>query len=652
MSNKILAVLHAFTFLFAVSLSAPLLDAAVVKDAHTEVELIADVSAAAPERELRAGVVFRMEPEWHVYWKNAGDSGMAPKIEWELPAGASAGEIEWPAPVKIDLPPLSSYGYEQEVLLAAPVLVKNSAPGSSLILKAKVQWLACKIECVPGKADLELILPVKEKPAIHPETVGIFSKTRDRLPITESSWDIRAARLHESLELTLTPKTISFHALSSVYFFAENPELVKHSEEQKISKTAKGYRLQIPISLNAPQNLPRLKGVLISREGWRGEGSEPAWEIDIPFSAPAAATPETGFWTAVLFAFLGGLILNLMPCVLPVLSLKILGFVREASENPRSLWRHGLVFTAGVLVSFWILAALLFIFQATGRQIGWGFQLQSPWFVGFLCAVFFIFALNLFGLFEIGASLGGTGSGWIKKGGFTGTFAGGMLATVVATPCTAPFMGAALGFALTQPPFVIWIIFTSLALGMSAPYLILCANPKWLRFVPKPGIWMVRLKQFLGVLMLLTCFWLLWILGLQTGALQKLFPASYSQNAIAWEPYSEMRLQELRAQNRIVFIDFTAAWCLTCQVNERIALEIPKVREKFKVLNIAALKADWTNQDPEITRALAGYGRNSIPFYVLYGPGASTAPDFLPELLTPSIVLEALKTARLQDNED
>ncbi len=630
---------------------APALNAAPVRDAHTEVELVADAAAVSPGSSFRAGVIFRLDPEWHVYWKNPGDSGMTPKIEWVLSEGITAGETEWPAPVKIDLPPLSSYAYEHEVLLAAPFQSAASVTGP-VILKAKLQWLACKIECVPGKADLELTLPAERISRINSETIEIFSRTRFRLPIKETGWQASAVKLQDRIVLQIHPEA-PFSKISSLFFFAENPELVKHAEPQPFSKIPDGYKLEIPVSINAPKDLPRLKGLLVTPDGWRGAGSETAWEIDISFSSAAAGEkkPLTLF-TSLLFAFLGGLILNLMPCVLPVLSLKILSFVREASEDPRRIFKHGLIFTAGVVASFWVLAALLVIFQTTGRQIGWGFQLQSPLFVGFLSVVFIVFAFNLFGFFEIGASLTGTGSKVIRKGGALGAFASGALATVVATPCTAPFMGTALGFALTQPPLTVWAVFTSLALGMAAPYLLLCANPKWLRFVPKPGMWMIRMKQFLGVLMLLTAFWLLWILGLQTGISQKVFRDATGEHSIAWEPYSEKRLNELRAANKAVFVDFTAAWCLTCQVNERVALETPKVAGKFKALNIAALKADWTNQDPEITRALAGYGRSSIPFYVLYGNTAGARPVFLPEILTPSVVLKAFQDAGLQKDTD
>ncbi len=643
-----------YFFILAVFSLCPLSEAATVKQAHTEVELIADVDTVNPGSAFRAGVFFRMDPEWHIYWKNPGDSGMTPAIEWQLPYGVSAAGLEWPVPVKIDLPPLSSYGYEGEVLLAAPFRVLAERHVSETInLKAKVEWLACKVECIPGNAELTLELPAGGTPQPG-KNIRLFTETRAKLPLQQTEWQAHAALSGKNILIRIHRPPASQQSFSGLYFFSENSELIQHAAPQGFKKTAQGYELKILMAVTQPQALNRLRGVLVSSEGWRGKNSEKGWEIDIPLEAQfVSGASSLGVMTAVFFAFLGGLILNLMPCVLPVLSLKILGFVHDADENPKRVFTHGLVFTAGVLISFWVLAGTLIILQMAGNQIGWGFQLQSPFFVGVLSVGFFIFALNLFGLFEIGVSLTAAGQSWLSRGGLAGSFASGVLAVLVATPCTAPFMGAALGFALSQPAWIALAVFTALGLGLAAPYLLLCANPRWLKFIPKPGKWMVNLKKFLGVLLLLTSFWLFWVLSIQTGLQQRFFEAvdAGEDKHMNWKPYTEGTLAELREQGKPVFIDFTAAWCLTCQVNERVALERKEIVRSFRKAGITALKADWTNRDQNITRALAAYNRNSIPFYVLY-PGNGKAPIILPEILTPAIVKKALQDAGLQNPKD
>lgn len=641
--------------LFFLLFCSSYVEAETVRDAHTEVELISEAQTIHPGMQFYAGVFFKMDPEWHIYWENPGDSGMTPKIEWKFVDGVFAGEIQWPYPMRIDLPPLSSYGYEKEVLLAVPFQVsENYEKGKAVTLSARLHWLACKVECIPGKADLTLSIPgTQESQPLVANRAQLFSETRFRWPLKQTDWNVSAHIEKNNLKLDFQPPATLTQSISQIYFFPKNPELIQHAAPQTFVKTSTGYQLEIPLSLNYPKDLQQLSGVLVSTEGWRGANSEKSWEIDIPFGAFEPSLPVSqrmGIIAALVFAFIGGLILNLMPCVLPVLSLKVLAFVREASEKSTVVWKHGLFFLAGVLSSFWFLAGLLIAFQAAGQQVGWGFQLQSPYFVGFLCVLFFILSLNLLGFFEIGIfpiylSEGKKQKGWLSA------FSGGVLATVVATPCTAPFMGAALGFALSQPAFVVWLVFTALGFGMALPYLLLCLFPGWMKWVPKPGAWMIYLKRVLGCFMLLTTIWLVWVFSIQTGIQQKFFKVS-QEGKIDWEPYSEKRLLELQAKRRSVFIDFTAAWCLTCQVNEKVALNIPQVHIKLEEKNIAALKADWTSQDPAITRALRKYGRDSIPLYVFH-PYYSGAPTvILPEILTPAIVLKALEDEKLQKTAD
>jgi len=430
-------------------------------------------------------------------------------------------------------------------------------------------------------------------------------------------------------------------------------------------------------------------------------------EIRQKFSgAPTTAKKEvSSLWFALLFAFAGGMILNLMPCVLPVLSLKILGFVQQAGEDRNKVFPHGLTFMAGVLASFWALAGVLLLLRAGGEQLGWGFQLQSPTFIIVLAIFMFLFGLSLFGVFEIGTSLAAVGQQTAAKSGHFGSFMSGVTATVVATPCTAPFMGSALGFALSQSVLVNFAIFTALGLGMAAPYVILASSPALLKFVPKPGAWMNILKQFMGFLLMATVIWLLWVLGIQTGVngvivllIALLFtgmgawvlgywgnltrgkstrliaralagiaiigsiiftvrsvdaagatPQSSASveklGDIRWQTYSPELVKNLKAQGKPFFIDFTAAWCLSCQVNQKIAFGSEDVQQAFAKHGITPIVADWTSKDETITRALAAYGRNSVPLYVLFTGKTNSAPVILPEILTPGVVLDALESA-------
>ncbi len=696
----------AATILFAAAFSFSA-HAAPVRDAHTEVELVSSSASASPGAEIRVAVHLRPDPRWHVYWKNPGDSGLPPTIDWRLPEGATMGPVEWPYPRKLIVSNIVNYAFEEDILLVVPVRVPASAkPGATLEIGASVSWLACEVECVPGKAELSLALPVKEgTPEPDLRWTPVFAAARSKLPIAGAPWRVRAAYDASRYRLTFTPEAGVPAELSEAYFFPDDNELVDHAEPQSFARAGDSWTLDMPRSSVTDRIPSKLEGVLFSETGWRGPGSEKALAVSVPLekttsaAAPPAPVSPLGLWSALLFAFVGGLILNLMPCVLPVLSLKIFAFMKEASENPRALFAHGLAFTAGVVTTFWTLAGVLLAIKAAGQKVGWGFQLQSPQFVIVLAFVFFLFTLNLFGTFEIGTSLTGAGGSLTRRRGLGGAFASGAFATVVATPCTAPFMGTALGFTLSQPPVASFAVFTALALGMAAPYLLLCSQPALLKYVPKPGAWMETLKQALGFPLAATVIWLAWVLGLQRGldasiALAagllvstvgawaygrwgtpiapaarrrfvtavfilsiaggvaiawKLLPseapaatgAGASAHGISWEPYSDERLEALLTEGRPVFLDFTAAWCLTCKVNERVALEVPAVQKKFKDYGVAALKGDWTNQDEGIARALARYGRNSVPLYVLYVPGEAE-PRVLPEILTPSIVLEAL----------
>jgi len=575
--------------------------------------------------------------------------------------------------------------------------------GKSVELRVSAEWLVCKESCLPGKANLVLSLPVVETERGGPSAdAGLFELTRRRIPSAlpddwraEVTFGSRAVVLDIAPNLPLPPDV-------SLQFFPSDKGIIDHAASQTVTRSDNWYRLEMLRSPYAQGDPERLSGVLALEAG----GPPDYYEISIPAgvsaSTVAAAADGGGLnvWLALLLSFAGGLILNLMPCVLPVLSLKVLSLVQGAGEGRRAALRHGWTFTLGVVISFWVIAGIMLLLQAGGAQLGWGFQLQSPVFVMILAAFFFLFALNLFGVYEIGFTGGRAASGH-RRAGAGGAFLSGVTATLVATPCTAPFMGTALGFSLTQPAAVSMLIYTGLGVGMASPYLMLAAFPQLLRFLPRPGRWMETLKQALGFVLVATVIWLAWVLSSQAGAVAVIVllgvllvlalgawihgrwghvasarpvrlvsrslvavvtlaglalgavsvnelgktttsPAVSDQGDLPWEQFSQRRLDELTAARKNVFIDFTAAWCLSCQVNERVALASDDVRRRFAELDVVLLKADWTNRSEEITRALARFGRNSVPLYVLFGPGGADQPILLPEILTPGIVFEAL----------
>lgn len=686
-------------FLFSIpsSFSEP------VRVNHVEAQLISETTSIQPGKSVWVALHLKMDKEWHVYWRNPGDSGLAPKITWQLPSGFEAGDIQWPFPEKIEVPPLVTYGYENEVFLLSEIKIPRTlsleAPAK---IKAKAAWLVCKEVCIPGQAELSISLPVKNEPALADiKWAKAFAQTRFSWPLSaqSSGWEIVAKNTKGNLVFDF--KNSSESSISDVFFFPYNENIVNYSAKQSFQKTSTGYSLSVPKQENA-EAISKISGILVSKEGWLGKDSQRAIEVkDLQTQTGASTTGSLSVITALWFAFVGGLILNLMPCVFPVLGLKVLGLVKQSGDDKKARFASAGIFTFGVLTTFWVLVAVLIVFRASGLSVGWGFQLQSPWFVLALVNLFFLIALNLVGVFEVTLNLPGVGVSQTKTQthDWKEHFSSGVLTTLVATPCTAPFMGAALGFAISQSAILSFLIFTFLGLGVATPYAFFSFFPGLLKFLPKPGMWMVRVKQVLGVSMGLTVIWLIWILTLQldgdflieilaglmiVGLAAFLWgsPAAASdsknsaklrtvslilfligmaisvlgvktaqkvpeaseliENELDWERFSSEKVNKLRKENRAVFLDFTAAWCLTCQVNDRIALQNPRVQNAFKAKNVALVKADWTSYDPKITEALASYGRNSIPFYALYLPG-SNEPITLPELITPEIVLRELE---------
>jgi thiol:disulfide interchange protein DsbD len=707
-----------------------------VSSTHLQVELVADVAAVRPGEPFDAGLRFVLDEGWHVYWSNPGDSGLAPHLRWRLPANGTAGDLQWPQPHRIAIGPLVNYGYEGEVLLPVRVTPPASLrPGDAFTLAARADWLVCREDCIPGQTDLTLDLPVRDAPPARSGWSPLFDATRALLPRAASGLDVAAVQREGRVELRVksaggTP-VLSADGPASLTFFPADAETIENAAEQVLAPAADGFTLALETSHQRREPVERLRGTLVAAPGFAPDAA-PAIAIDVPVQAggPArdgmAAAPSMvahapppakavqlptdqaapaaaplSLWLAVALAVLGGLLLNFMPCVFPVLSIKIFDFVRQASGRPAALRRHGYVYAAGVLLSFWILAGSLLALRAAGQGLGWGFQLQSPAFVVAMIFLLVALALSLLGLFDVGLGLTAL-AGRVPQGeGLAGSFATGVLATVIATPCTAPFMGPALGFALTLSPPGALLVFSALGAGMAAPYVVLCLVPGWVRLLPRPGAWLETFKQLMAFPLLATALWLLWVLGQQAGVdamlgtlsgllvlvlavwLHGRFarhdrPAGVRRVAqvlallvacaglatgllvrgsdarhvardaaerdaygIAWRDYSEQTLATLRAAGTPVFVDFTAAWCLTCKVNEHLVFSSPQVRDAFAAREVAMLRADWTSRDDEITRALASFGRSGVPLYVLYG-AAGSEPQVLPSVLTRGVVLDAL----------
>ena len=699
---------HAATLLLLIPFT---LFAQFGEESHVDARLISEVKTVQPGGSFWVATRLQMNDGWHTYWRNPGDSGLETTITWDLPDGFTAGEINWPYPERISEPPLVIYGYHNTIYLLTKITVSQDVKtDQTVFLKAKVSWLECEAVCIPGGADIKVRLEVKNQPMqINEHYTETFAQAKSKLPINSEGWNILAAVENNSLIIRAKAPDWIKHQINDVLFFPYATNFINYVPDQILSQDDNQFKLKIELAKLDPQIPDTVRGILVTESGWRGAGSEHAMEINVPLSkeivsGEMSSSGLDSIWLAILFSFLGGIILNLMPCVLPVLSIKIMGFVNQAHDEHSKSWQHGAVFTLGVLISFWVLAAILLILKAGGAQLGWGFQLQSPVFLIVLSSFMFLFGLSMFGVFEIGTSLTTVGGKTQGKSGFGGSFISGITATIVATPCTAPFMGPALGFSLTQPGWVSLLVFTFIGLGMSAPYVLLTSIPALLKFVPKPGRWMESMKQFMGFLLVATVIWLLWVLGIQTGsnvvvlvlfvllvtsvgawiygrwghlgmpartrfissliaALLVIFANAYalsnvddyavksSQNienseGIAWEPYSEEAVQKAKASGQPVFIDFTAAWCLSCQVNEQVAFSSRDVQNKFRELGIRTFKADWTSHDDNITKALAKYGRNSVPLYILHAGDEGGETKILPEIITPGIILDALKSLK------
>lgn len=692
----------------------------VARAQHVQASLVAAEQSVQPGRPLTVALRLQHDPHWHTYWLNPG-TGLPTTLAWTLPAGWTAGEIQWPAPkVIVDASAtVTGNGYEGDLLLPVTLTPPaDLAPGATVTLAAEAEWLMCADVCVPGSASVSLTLPVTAAaPAADPSFGPRLAAVVAALPRADAAWTVAATRTAKAVTLTVTPAagaTIT-HTPAGLHFFADD-NLVAYELPQAIAPDGRGgFGLTLSVDPAAPTDATALHGVLTASNGWRADGTLPGLRIDTPFaaatrtispplnagptqlSAPGSQLsslnsqhqPPTSLLGTLLLALVGGLILNLMPCVFPVLGLKILGFVNQAGSDRRKVIAHGLVFTLGVLLSFWTLAGALAALRAGGDQLGWGFQLQSPAFVFALAVLLLGFALNMSGVFEFGLRATSVGSGLQTKDGYAGSFFTGVLATVVATPCSAPFLAPALGAALALPVGESFLIFTAIGVGLSTPYLLLSIFPAAVKVLPRPGAWMETFKQFMAFPLYATVGYLVWVLAGQTsesGLLMVLFglvlialgvwlygrwnapgasagrarfgllagllalaaglwtgwPQPPAPSDIVWEKWSPETVAKLRAENRLVYVDFTARWCATCQANKKLVFASAAVRQTFAARKVVALKADWTNKDPHITAELASYGRSAVPFNVVWRPG-QPEPVILPELLTPGIVLDALK---------
>ena len=720
---------------------------AVVSTERVRAELVAHApQGVAPGAPLWLGLRIQHQPGWHTYWKNPGDSGLPTELAWQLPAGLDPGEIAWPVPEKIRIDTLANYGYEGAVLLPVPLQVAsdfqpvlpvgalgNADSGGTLNVRLHANWLVCKLECIPEEGDFHLQLPVSGSTALHAATFAAALAAQPRA-LAEASGTARVVN-GERLQLRVAGLPASARG-QALQLFPETPATLQHAAESGSGWTQAwqdngDWTADVPLSAERGDSRAQLPLVLaLPASAAPGEGGVRAWRtvatVDGTWTAaapaavvspalaaaleanraataaenstrpPAArAVGTAALLTALVGGLLGGLILNLMPCVFPILAIKVMGFARHGA-NRRAHRQAGVAYTAGVVLSFVALGAVLLGLRAAGEQLGWGFQLQSPGVVAALAALFTLIGLNLAGVFEFGQLAPGRLATLQARHPAADAFLSGMLAVAIASPCTAPFMGASLGFAIDMPVAQALSVFAALGVGMALPYLAASWVPAVALWLPRPGAWMDTFRRGMAFPMFATVAWLVWVLGQQSGidgagALLALLvagsavvwaltlrgrtrwavasvliaagawlasaigpnvtkPADFAALAAApsagsvagpdWQPWSAARVAELTAAGRPVFVDFTAAWCVTCQYNKRTTLANAAVQADFAARGVALLRADWTRRDPQITAALAQLGRSGVPVYVLYAAGK--APVVMTEILSSSEVHAAL----------
>ncbi len=677
----------------------------VVTTDQVRAELLAWApDGVGPGKQVWLGLQLAHQPEWHTYWKNSGDSGLPTTLEWQLPAGATAGEIAWPTPKKIPIGTLANYGYEKTVLLPVPVTVAQNFSGTQLDVRLKAAWLVCRKECIPQEGDFSLSIPATSSTAISSQLFqATFDSTPKQLAAGTSQVDVSDAQ-GKAIKISLSGLPAALQG-KNLAFFPETGSVIEPAATWQQAWQGAVWTAQVPLSGQRTES-PAMMPVVVALEGdgtgrayrieapVKGEWPQvaaaatlpPALEAALKANASSGAAPiqnntlTLGLWAALLGALLGGMILNLMPCVFPVLAIKVVSFVHVKDQATRVT--TGLAYTAGVVLSFLALGALLLGLRAAGEQLGWGFQLQSPAVVAALAVLFTLMGLNLAGLFEFGNFLPSRVANLQAKNPAIDSFLSGVLATAIASPCTAPFMGASLGYALGLPAVQALAVFGAIGVGMALPYLAASVVPAVARALPRPGAWMVTFKQLMAFPMFATVVWLVWVLGQQSGidgagtllgllvlmtltiwaltlkgttraviagfavaasaaALWAIGPnitklqdtsVSTSQLTTGWQAWAPGRVDQLTAQGQSVFVDFTAAWCVTCQYNKKTTLSNAAVLADFEAKKVALLRADWTRRDPAVTAALGQLGRSGVPVYVIYKPGR--APVVLSELLS------------------
>ena len=644
-----------------------------VQNENTRATLISNYDGVRAGESITLGLLLQPTSGWHTYWENPGDAGIPTTLTWTLPEGAKAGNIQWPTPTRIPEDTLAIYGYVGDVLLPVTITVPEHFSESYFPVQLKAEWLVCNNICVPESAELSLDIAISDAPAESTDYAMFLTAKGALAGALEAPLSFTVSK--DTFDITL-PAYIQDDA--AVQFFPREQNQILYARAQRLE----GHVLHIPRSADA-EALPELSGILtVGDKAYdvRAEKSDAA-----PAPAENAAPSAYSFFGLLLFAIIGGLILNLMPCVLPVLSLKAIAIAKKSGHNRHVIVKQALAYTLGVLVSFAVIAAILISLQIAGATIGWGFQMQSPPFVGFLAILLFLVGLNLAGMFELPVLFGSALSD-TREHSLRGSFATGVLATMVATPCTAPFMATAVGATLTLPPIYSMMIFLAIGLGLSLPFLLIAIFPTLVSYLPKPGAWMITFKQLMAFPMFASVIWLVWVLAQQTGAhgllvllvtmlaisfiiwlkekchdrsglckiailLVMMAALANGLSAIAQIPmvapamtenaFSARKLQELRDAGKPVFVDATAAWCLTCQLNAKRAIHTEATQKAFAETGTTLLIADWTNRDAAITEFLKGFGYNGVPLYV-YFP-AHGEPIVLPQLLTEALVISTLK---------
>ena len=676
-----------------------------------------ETTSVRPGDTLTLMIEQTIKPGWHTYWKNPGDSGEALTVTWTLPEGLTAGALQWPSPHRMPIGPLLNFGYSDKVRYLTDIVVPENYTGTSITLNADLAWLVCEEICIPETTKIDLSVPVASDTPVATDEAA-FKQARAAMP-RAVAWPGMLEELDGAVVLSFTPDSEELAALQGSTDFAFFPEewgLIQYAAPQTGGLDDKQIKLELKRDTRALKDVPEIKGVITyqkpdgTHEGVAVQVAVPS-QNEIAAPAPAPDQPASPYKTAstmslpqaLVLALLGGLILNLMPCVFPVLSIKALGLIRMSTHEQAHAVTHGIMYTLGILLSFAALAALLIFLQHAGNQIGWGFQLQNPVVVLLLSYLLFILGLNLAGFFEIGGGgLANVGSGLARKHGYSGSFFTGMLATLVATPCTAPFMGAAMGYALTQGAVTVIAISLALGFGLALPYLLLTCIPPLRKALPKPGHWMETFRQFLSFPMFGFAAWLVWVYSQQVDdilfallglvmiafgiwmwrnapvrregrALVRLISIlsflialavaassmtrmsapiiegqlstepSTMQHAGNWKNFTQADFDTALKGNDPVFVNMTASWCITCKVNEKVALAPQSTQDLFAAQKVTYLIGDWTNQNPEITKFLSAYGRNGVPLYVYVGSRDLTTnqrpePVVLPQLLTPGLI--------------